>query len=291
MIDEGQEDPLEAAERQLRLEIADLIIGKSLFSSISIEKDESIDFDRAQYATWYLQDGGPEAITFDTYCIHCRQDTPFRISPRPASSRGIGPITKNAPALSIIYATCQRAHHVYTYVILKLPKILMKIGQYPSSATIGFNDLRPIEKSLDKLDREELGAALGLFSHETAIGAFVYLRRVFERMIARAHERKKAESGAIPNFDSMPMEERIKHLRGELPARVVNQSKVFSILSLGLHELSEDKCRAYFPALKAVIFQMLEQEEHTRKAALAEKETDRAIDAILSAEGGAKRGK
>ena len=37
-----------------------------------------------------------------------------------------------------------------------------------------------------------------------------------------------------------------------------------------------------FPVLKAVIFQMLEQEEHKRKKEISDRETDAAFQALLS---------
>ena len=71
-------------------------------------------------------------------------------------------------------------------------------------------------------------------------------------------------------------------LKDELPERVVQNSAVFSVLSLGIHELTEEQCTQYFPVLKAVLFQMLEQEEHKRKAALTARETDAAFSRILA---------
>lgn len=85
----------------------------------------------------------------------------------------------------------------------------------------------------------------------------------------------------------MPMDRRISALKEELPPRVVRNSAVFSVLSLGLHELTEEQCAEYFPVLKAVIFQMLEQEEHKRRATVAEQETDNALQRILAKSKGA----
>jgi hypothetical protein len=157
-----------------------------------------------------------------------------------------------------------------------------KIGQSPSTADLAFGEVRTIDKSLDDLDRRELGKALGLYAHDTALGAFVYLRRVFERMVARAYERQAAAGHPIDGFDGMPMDKRIAALKDELPEKVVKNSVVFSVLSLGLHELTEEQCAKYFPVLKAVLFQMLEQEEHKRKAATTARETDLALQQVLS---------
>ena len=80
----------------------------------------------------------------------------------------------------------------------------------------------------------------------------------------------------------MRIDERIAALKDELPEKVVQSSAVFSVLSVGLHELTEEQCAQYFPVLKAVLFQMLEQEEHKRKAEITARETEAALQRILS---------
>jgi hypothetical protein len=149
-------------------------------------------------------------------------------------------------------------------------------------ADIAFGELRTIDKSLEPIDRTELGKALGLFSHDSAIGAFAYLRRVFERMIDRSYERQSKGGHPVEGFAEMRMDEKVAALKDELPDMVVRNSGVFSILSLGLHELTEEQCTKHFPVIKAVLFQMLEQEEHKRKAAMTQQETEAALQRILS---------
>jgi hypothetical protein len=149
-------------------------------------------------------------------------------------------------------------------------------------ADIAFGELRTIDRSLERIDRTELGKALGLFSHDAAIGAFAYLRRVFERMIDRSYERQSSAGHPVQGFADMRMDEKVAALKDELPEMVVRNSAVFSVLSLGLHELTEEQCTKHFPVIKAVLFQMLEQEEHKRKAAMTQRETEAALQRILN---------
>ena len=224
---------------------------------------------------------------FDAYCITCRRETTFRVGSKDLPNRGVinrVGVTPQPPSLFSVSAVCQRDWTVYTYIIKEddAKESLTKVGQYPSMAEIAFGELRAIDRSLDEVDRRELGKALGLHAHDTALGAFVYLRRVFERMILRAYERQAAKGGAVEGFDGLPMDKRIAALKDELPERVVQNSAVFSVLSVGIHELTEEQCTRYFPVLKAVLFQMLEQEEHKRKAAITARETDTALQRVLS---------
>jgi hypothetical protein len=223
---------------------------------------------------------------FDLYCVSCKRETTFRVRSKDVPGRGAN-TTMSAhqvtpPKILAVHATCQRDWTVYTYVVLSFDQKMTKIGQWPSMAEIAFGELRTIDRSLEAVDRRELGKALGLFSHDSAIGAFAYLRRVFERMIDRAHARQEAVGHPISGFAGMRMDQKVAALKDELPDMVVRNSGVFSILSLGLHELTEKQCTNHFPVIKAVLFQMLEQEEHKRNAALTQRETEAALQQILS---------
>lgn len=257
--------------------IRDLLLSRGLYESVEIESEVG-----AKVALLLQND---LTTGFDAYCTTCRRETIFRISPKTITAGGTGGRYINnvtVPKLRAIHATCQRNWQVYTYVFIFLDKTVTKIGQSPSLADIAFGELRLFDKSLEDQDRVELGKALGLFAHRTALGAFAYMRRVFERMIARAHDRQIAAGGPIAGFPTMRMDEKIAALKSELPERVVRNSAIFSVLSLGLHELTEEQCAAHFPVMKAVLFQMLEQEEHRRKAAITEAQTDAALSLILS---------
>lgn len=263
-------------EVALKLTI-ELLIEKPIYYELNISSEpESI-------AAEYLSEGSD--LSFDTYCTSCKKESTFRIKklPVPRKPPGGSEAAKVAiPHIFGVSAICQRSYHVYTYVFFKNGHHLIKIGQFPSLATISHGELRSIDKGLEKTDRKELGTALGLFAHGTSLGAFVYLRRVFERMIIRAHERQSLAGSPVAGFSSMRMEEKIAALKSELPDRVVQNSGVFSVLSAGLHELTEEQCTKHFPIMKAVLFQMLEQEEHKRLAMIKASETEAALQKIIS---------
>ena len=283
---QAEEEKEQLLDQECRQTVIDLLLSKGLYHAIdtATEVGERVLYELREAVT----------VSFDTYCAGCRQQATFRIQTQNVATRSIGGRHREnviPPALFGVRAVCQRKFHVYTYIFTMLDKKLIKIGQLPSLADISHGELRGIDKSLDAVDRRELGKALGLHAHDTALGAFVYLRRVFERMVHRAHDRQSAAGHPVEGFDGMRMDERIAALKDELPEKVVQNSAVFLVLSVGLHELTEQQCAQYFPVLKAVLFQMLEQEEHKRKAAITARETDAALQRILSdvAEKGAER--
>jgi len=263
---------LQAAAKEL---VVDLLLHKGLYSFITIEDEIQNEAER--------QIREANVGTFDCFCTTCGQVTPFISQSMPVKNSGgglrHGDGLSRPPSVFALRSVCQRDLTAYLYAFQKVGDRLIKIGQLPSMADISFGELKRIDKGLEPGDRKELGTALGLFAHDAAAGAFVYLRRVFERMIHRAHQRR---GEPVEGFDQKRMDEKIEAIKDALPERVVTNRKVFSVLSQGVHELTDDQCKALFPLVKAVIFQMLEQEEHQRRKVAAEKETEAALQAVLA---------
>lgn len=258
----------------------DLILQRGLYSSFDATTVEGAD------ATAVIREA--QIGTFDCYCTGCGQTTPFIATAIPPKYSGGGLRNDNAlanpPFVHCLRAVCQRDLTAYLYVFRMIDGRTTKIGQLPSMSDISFGELKDIDKGLPPLDRKELGTALGLFSHDAASGAFVYLRRVFERMISRTNDRLIEGGGqGVERFSEMRMDEKIDALKAELPQRAVKNRRVFSVLSQGIHELTDEQCKVLFPLVKAVIFLMLEEEDHKRRKALAEQETDAAFQAALTA--------
>jgi hypothetical protein len=140
------------------------------------------------------------ALEFDLYCMWCGVVTPWTVQPCLYRSSGGGAGSRYSgtapvPSIRALNAVCLRKRHFYTYVLLRKNDFVQKIGQTPSMADIAHGELKGIP-GINSRDRKELGRALGLFAHETPLGAFVYLRRVFERMVERAHEYHIESKGA-----------------------------------------------------------------------------------------------
>jgi hypothetical protein len=134
-----------------------------------------------------------------------------------------------------------------------------KIGQFPQHAELVAGRLRAISKIATRIDATELRRAVGLMSHDVAIGAFVYLRRVFERIIDGAWQRAVESGEKLPASNNLRMADKIAALRAHLPEIVTRNAKAYGILSQGLHELSEEQCAKAYPVLEGSIIAMLEE--------------------------------
>ena len=171
-------------------------------------------------------------------------------------------------------------HHL-DYVVLTTDNSMMKIGQYPSIADMTFPELDAYKHVISKQDRKELGTAIGLFASGIGAGSYVYLRRILERLIYQA----KATAGDKINdeeFEQARVAERIKMLQGYLPEILIKNTTIYGILSKGIHELSEEECRKYFPVVKGCIYQILGMWESERRKKADEDALSKALSSISS---------
>lgn len=170
--------------------------------------------------------------------------------------------------------TCKRKDNdrVIFYVLIT-DETITKIWQFPSLADIHFAELwKKYDKILPKEDLRNFKKAIWLNSHWAWAGSFVYLRRIFENLIFNTFNENIQELNiTIEDFNSKRMEDKVDFLKWLLPEQLVKMKKIYSILSKWVHELSEEDCLKYFPAMKLSIELILDQ----RIENLKKKEKDR----------------
>jgi hypothetical protein len=207
----------------------------------------------------------------DGYCSGCGKDATFTLSPH-SVPRG-DPWQNLAKRYSFdnLQLKCVRdeKHRIWFYIRKCGPNV-MKIGQFPSLADVAINELRTKYKAVLKGDNwSELCKAVGLAAHGEGIGSFVYLRRVFERLVFQRFKDHENEEGWVEkDFISLRMSEKVTSLSKHLPAFLVENAKLYSIFSRGIHELDNDQCLAFFEAGKGSILFILEDDlKHKEEAA------------------------
>jgi hypothetical protein len=169
--------------------------------------------------------------------------------------------------------TCTRDedHSLYFFFQVQNGRIT-KVGQSPSLADLYLGGVKKYRKVLGDEKYREFTKAIGLHAHGVGIGAFVYLRRIFEDLIASARqEATKAGGWDEAAFVRSRMDEKIHMLQGRLPRFLVDNRGIYSILSCGLHELNEQECLNIFEPLKVgielILDEKLEQQERAAKVA------------------------
>lgn len=164
------------------------------------------------------------------------------------------------------YQCALNEQHYTDYVVRANGNIIIKIGQYPSVADLAFPELKEYKKILSKDDMREIRRAIGLFAQGIGVGAYVYLRRIFERIIDSA-KNSAISDGKLSDemYKNAHVDERISLLKDYLPEVLVENTVFYSIVSKGIHELSEEDCITYFPVLQEAIFMILRQWEQQRR--------------------------
>ena len=169
-------------------------------------------------------------------------------------------------------------HHL-DYIVRTDGNIMTKIGQYPSVADLEFHELDEYKKDIDAETMKEFRRAIGLYAQGIGVGSFVYLRRIFERILDKSRNLAEMDPSVdLSNYEKMRVTERIKLLKGYLPDMIISNPTFYGIVSKGIHELSEEECIKYFPILKDAIELILRQWAQKR----IEQEARQRLGASLS---------
>jgi len=210
-----------------------------------------------------------DSLIVDGWCPWCHGNSTFHEA-RKSSWRLDPHVVVWVQVPNSLYAitvecTRDRDHQIIFYV-RKQGDTITKTGQWPSFADIANDESKQYRKVLSSVDADELHKAIGLAAHGVGIGSFVYLRRIFERLVAARYDQHKAQHGwKDEDFYRLRMDEKIALLAAYLPAFLVEHKKVYAVLSLGIHELSETKCLAYFEILKDAIILILEEDAEAKR--------------------------
>lgn len=177
------------------------------------------------------------------------------------------------------FVCSMEATHMIDYFVLTHGNTMTKIGQYPSVADLAFPELKEYKKVVSTDDLRELRKAIGLYAQGIGIGAFVYVRRIFERLIDKAKDMAITDGNLDEEeYSRLRVVERIDLLKKYLPNALGSNKAFYGIVSKGIHELSEEDCIAYFPVVQEGIMLILRQ----WKAKQEEIETEQRLAASLS---------
>ena len=216
-----------------------------------------------------LMEGG---MKVDAFCIHCHGDSIFV---HPHKDLGYPNYGHSVRKYEVVLTCGRVSDHKYRFIFeCSEERNFRKIGQYPSLADLATATNKRFEKVIDAEHLREFNKAIGLASHGIGIGSFVYLRRIFEKIVEEAAD-SAAEIDKAKDFVGKRMDQKITLLKDHLPSFLVENATIYGILSKGIHELQEGECLDYFPAVRAAIQLVLEdriiikrRDEERAKAAI-----------------------
>lgn len=238
--------------------------------------------------------------TIDCYCPECQQNATF-CSIISESSKNIAtqellkmsivapkfagsPTKRNSGwELSTFSKTieCTRAKHIVHFHFVSQNNSIIKIGQYPSLVDLAIGDTSQFKEVLGKARLSELNKAIGLAAHGIGIGSYAYLRRVFESLIEEAHGKAPKDSGwNEEEYRKARMKEKVSMLKNFLPEFILQHPELYSVLSIGVHELTEEACLKNFEALKSAILVIVEEKLHEIQREKRKKDASNAIKSV-----------
>ncbi len=135
-----------------------------------------------------------------------------------------------------------------------------KVGQLPSIADLHISKIKEYDKVLTREKIKEVTRAIGLAANGVGIGSFVYLRRVFEDLVEEAHKIATKDNAIDEDaYTKGRMIEKIELLKNYLPDFLVANKSIYGILSLGIHELTEQDCLKHFESVRVGIELILDE--------------------------------
>lgn len=177
-----------------------------------------------------------------------------------------------------VTARCKKGHEFQATFHITDDWNLIKIGQYPSRMEFE-RYIKDYSKVLSKENNRELNSAIGLASHGIGAGAYVYLRRVFERLVFDIFNQEYKGETTLEQFKSEEMKKKLKILDIHFND-AINKSLLYAILSKGIHELEENECKEYFNIVLQALLIILEAKLEKKEKIKREEETAKLINDV-----------
>lgn len=255
----------------------DFLINTGLYISIPFSEEDIVELAGILYMARPNQHN---SYRFDIYCPFCNKASICYIDGK--EEMFYRDISSMKNKYRQVYATCTRdtSHRIH-YWFLTSEDSIMKIGQYPPVPDILSNRISKYRNTL-KDEFIELKTAIQLHSHGVGIGAFVYLRRIFENLIVSEFEQNKTFITEADSFYQKRMEEKLEMLKPYIPSFITNNKAIYGIISKGIHELDEYECLDFFPVLIESIEMILDQKIKLKEEKEKEKLLSKAISNISS---------
>lgn len=223
---------------------------------------------------------GSYTDSIDTYCAACGRHSIFNVELSNLGRNNLSAIdwTVHFPYVDFTAVCSRNREHKARYTFKVDKEGVRKIGQYPSIADADSVKVRKYRNVLSKEQLEGFTIAVRLASAGVGAGAVVYLRRIFESLIEEAHGEASKDSvwlTANADYKIARVADKVKSLKSYLPSYLVEHHTMYSVLSSGVHDMSEQECLELFPTLKIgielILDQKIQKKEEAEKVAALQK--------------------
>jgi len=214
----------------------------------------------------------------DFYCPACKKFTPFQ---------GVLSLeTQNSMASELMAAksfgvaagfwtqkkfskelSCTRANHKTIFHFQIEDSHLLKVGQYPSIADINFGEVMAFAPALGELRTRELNKAIELAGNGAGLGAYIYLKKIFESLLEDAHQIALSDkTWDEAGYLKANISDKVRILATHLPSFTLEHPEHYAILDQDLDDLTDTACIEQFNALKTAVLVITDEQlaQHTR---------------------------
>ena len=152
---------------------------------------------------------------------------------------------------------------------------ITKIGQHPLPYVLNSGNTSECDRILEKIGAKvDYRSASKCFYDGMYVGAFTYLRRVFERLIDYL--------AGPEGTDTKNMADRVKQAEDRIDPEIYDHfHPAYKMISEHVHQKSEEECRSNFGMLKALIDEQLSYMKTEAERAASRKLAKQQIDKFL----------
>jgi len=222
-------------------------------------------------------------FTYDRFCPTCARETPWSsyVTPQIANKtigwEGTRHLQnncvrcKNVESVWFVYDAVDE----YTDDNGRTPTIF-KVGQVPSLASFHGQDLARYVEVVSPRQRDDFLRAVEAAANGFAAGACTYLRRVLEGILNEARDAHMQAQSLTewPEYDKAKTNKKMELLKDGLPPFLIENKRLYNLLSQGIHTLPDEECQELYPVLREAIelifeekLEKLEREVHRKKVA------------------------
>lgn len=237
-------------------------------------------------------------ISVNLFCVSCKSQNTFKI-PKPVSFNGICNYDNSYVELNgyskndkinndydqfkgtknFVFQCQINCSHTIIYTFLFENDYFVKIGQFPSNDMLLGEDLKKYRSLLSEEKYMELKKSNTLHFSGHNVGAFTYLRRIFEYIVNQKYEKHTKQLNNDNQLNDLSMKEKIDLIKPYLPQFLVdNQTFIYACVSEGIHNLSEEICEQQYECLYNSILLILREQLEEKEMNKLKKELTKGLN-------------
>lgn len=215
--------------------------------------------------------------TLDLFCPNCKENKTF-IYENWDAIKGLGTYKINnqggTSIRSLIYK-CPSCNKNLFFLFYFDGENIIKIAQYPSLFDVSRDELKKYQKNqlIDKDSFKEIYKAETCASSGYYVAAYTYMRRVYETMLLSVFEQNQEHIGLTEDeFRKLHSDKKLEAIKDYLAIDDEIYLPLYSLLSSGIHAMTEEQCCEDYNVLKPILLDILAEQKAKKEKESKRKE-------------------